>query len=145
MSNKKIDYEREVEKIQEANNVVLKDFEQWLLSQQLSNKVIKRHLDNASLYINDFLCHYEPQQCIEGTHQVDSFFSDWFLRKYSPSKTGVQEISASIKKFYQYLLTNNKITQESYDELAYDIKESKAEWLESVESYWNEPDFEFLD
>ena len=75
------DYEIKLEENTKRNEKYIKEYEKWLIEKNLTNKTIKKHLDNIDLYINDYLNYYDVIKVEEGIHSVYSFFKRWFIRK----------------------------------------------------------------
>ena len=126
-----------LEKIIEKNNLkYLRDFEVALTEEGLSDKTIRKHVENASFFINDFLNYYEPKTLDQGILELDYFFSEWFLRKAMwASKTAYKENMTSIKKFYKFLYKCKTISQEDYQDLEQIIKENKDKWMSLIEAF----------
>ncbi len=133
-----MNYEVEVEKNEKINEKYLDEFENWLKDKGLAKKTIRNHIENASLYINDFLVYYEVIPMEEGIYHIDSFLSDWFVRKCMWS-TGysVKRTAASIKKFYECMSDLGYIKQEEYKELCNELKENMDYYVDNVEEYNN--------
>lgn len=102
----------------------------------MSDKTIKKHVENIDFFINDFLTYYEPVQACEGIVKVNEFLGDWFIRKAMWStKTSILSNIASFKKFYQYMLSIKEINKEDLKFLKDTIRKEKEYWIEAVERY----------
>lgn len=55
-------WEKKVEENHKRNEKFIKEFESWLIQKNLAKKTIRKHLNNASLYINDYLNYYDQVQ-----------------------------------------------------------------------------------
>lgn len=133
-----LEYEQAVEKIREQNEQYLQLFYNDLVSRGLTDKTIRKHLDNVNFYINEFLCYYQPQTMEVGCYEIGSFLGDWFIRKAMWSNpTSIKSNCSSIKKFYQCMLLHGLITFKDLRELEDTIKEEKDEWIARVEEYNN--------
>ncbi len=131
-----INYEEKVHKIRKENAEYLQLFRDDLLKKGLTDKTIRKHINNIDFYINEFLNYYEPTVMEEGCYKVDEFLGDWFIRKAMWSnKTTIKENSASIKKFYKCMLDHHYIDVEDYKEVCSIIKEMKDVWIMNVEDY----------
>ncbi len=129
-------FEQECKMIREQNEKYLKLFERYLIDSGLSKKTVKNHVDNASLYINDFLLWEDAQQMEEGVNHLDYFFSYFFIRKCLWSTpASIKSTAASIKKFYKCMMLNGFIKNEDYDYLCDEIKSGMDEWVEECEEY----------
>lgn len=131
-----MDKER-LENILKENEKYLDEFEKWLMHQKISNKTIEGHLTHVDTFINDFLCHSEAYNVIEGLDRVRYFFDDWYPQREYMRRIGVNQYASSIKKFYSYMLEVGKIDQDDYDDLCLYIKEAKEMWIEVAETINN--------
>ena len=127
--------EREIEcdKIRAINKPLLQMFEKYLEESNLSKKTIKKHVDNADFYINDFLLHDELTPMEDGCFMADSFFDFFNSKCLWSSPSSVREMGASMKKFYKCMMEHGKISKEYYEELLGDIKEGMPYWIEESE------------
>ena len=132
-------YEKNLKKNNERNDKFLKIFENWLKKQKLVTKTIKKHLNNADLYINDYLNYYEVTNMEDGVGMVFSFLDDWFIRKCLwSSVASIKETAASIKKFYQCMSENGYVKSEDYKALCQEIKNNMDVFINSFIEYENE-------
>lgn len=132
------DYDIKVEKNRKRNEKYIKEFEKWLNNKGLVKKTIKKHLGNVELYLDNFLTYYDITKMEDGINEIDTFFSDWFIRKCMwSSKNSIKETAASIKKFYQCMSEHNYVNKEDYKILCEEIKDNMEFWLESLEEYDN--------
>ena len=130
------DYDKKLESNIKRNEKFLKAFEEWLNEQNLANKTIKKHLNNVSLYINDFLNYYDIKKMEEGVNFIYDFFDGWFIEKCLwASKSSLKTTSSSIKKFYKCMADKGYITEEDYKTLYCYIKENMDEFLEQIDAY----------
>lgn len=133
------DYEERVQKNIERNKKILDDFENWLKSSGLSDKTIKKHIDNVDLYINDYLNYYDIKAAEEGYLCINDYLGDWFIRKVSwSSEYSLKQNIASLKKFYSYLKERGMIEDSDYDYMIDTIKLQKAKWLRAVNKYYED-------
>ncbi len=132
-------YEVNVEKNTKRNKKFLKIFESWLNKQKLTQRTIKKHLDNAQLYIDDYLNYYEATKMEDGVKMVYSFLDDWFIRKCLWSSiNSIKETGASIKKFYQCMNENGYVNDDDYNFLCREIKDNMEEFIASFIEYEEE-------
>lgn len=130
------DYEKEVEKMNKRNEVFLKEFKKWLTKKGLKEKTINNHASNADLYINDYLNYYDVTKMEDGTHMIDAFLGDWFIRKCLWSTAySIKTTAASIKKFYQCMCELEFVPKEDYEFLCETIKSEMENWIEEAEDY----------
>lgn len=109
-------YEIKLEQNKKRNEKYLKEFESWLNNKWLVKKTIRKHLSNTELYLDSFLTYYDITKMEDGINEIDTFFSDWFIRKcMCSSKNSIKETAASIKKFYQCVSEHNYVSKEDYE------------------------------
>lgn len=137
-----MDYDVEYEKMMSRNHKFLEIFYNDLYEKGLTQKTLKKHLNNVSFYINDFLNYYEITDMKEGCYKIDEFLGSWFIKKAMWSnKTAIKENGASIKKFYKCMLDHKFIDEKSFNVLCRTIKEMMPQWIEKVEEYNHFEDF----
>ena len=56
------EWEKKVEENHKRNERFIKEFEKWLKDKELALKTIRKHVNNASLYINDYLNYYDAEE-----------------------------------------------------------------------------------
>lgn len=129
-------YEKECDKIREANNEYLDLFEANLQSNDLSAKTIRKHISNVYFYINEYILREEPRPMEDGTGMIDMFLGYFFIRKCMWSTPGtIKSTASSIKKFYKCMLDHNKIDKSNYDYLCSEIKENMEQWQADCAMY----------
>jgi intergrase/recombinase len=127
---------KEKEKQQQKNEKLLQEFKDWLEAKGLSDKTVKKHVENIDFYINEYLTYYEVQGPEENVYEIASFLGDWFVRKAMwASKTAIKDYCAGFKKFYKFLEEKEMITEADYKELLSIIKERKSDWLQTISRY----------
>lgn len=100
------EYKRACERIREDNTVYLEIFRKSLVGAGLSVKTITRHVDNVDFYLNVYLLAHDASPMPEGVDSVGPFLGDWFIRKCTwSSPTSIKQYAASLKKFYQCMLS----------------------------------------
>ena len=135
-------YEKDSQKIREQNAILLKDFASCLEEKSLSAKTIKKHCSNVEFYINEFLLHEEYIEAADGAENIGEFLGFWFIRKAMwASPAAIKVNASSLKKFYQFMLENGKISKESLDVLNQTIKKNMPEWIATMKRY-DDPDIE---
>jgi site-specific recombinase XerD len=135
-------YEIDSQKIRKGNAILLKDFASYLEEKSLSAATIKKHCSNVEFFINEFLLHEENIEAADGTEDIGEFLGFWFIRKAMwASPAAIKENASSLKKFYQFMLENGKISRESFDALKQEIKEDMPEWVATMKRY-DDPDIE---
>jgi len=135
MTDNLLTYKEKQNEIFSANEMHLMGFVKWLENKGLSPKTIKTHATNVEFYINDYLgC--DLMDVTKGCHRIDRFLGNWFIRKAAWSSCAhIKSYASSFKKFYAYLLEENTIDQEDYDDLCETIKERMQDWLNAMKRY----------
>ena len=129
-------YEIKLEKNEKRNKKFIQVFEFWLNEKGLVQKTIKKHTSNIDLYLNNFLTYSDINKMEDGINEIDSFLGDWFIRKCMwSSKSSIKENASSIKKFYQCMKEKGYVTEEDYNSLCEEIKDSMECWLEFMADY----------
>lgn len=80
-------YEKECEEIRAENAKLLDLFQSALEAKGLSERTIRRHVDNADLYINDYMLREDAVHMEDGLGYLDSFFY-FFIHKCMWSTPG---------------------------------------------------------
>lgn len=128
--------EKEVDKIQKDNGILLKDFDSWLVKKGLSKKTIDNHVKNIDFFINDFLLHTDPVPAKEGSSNISMFLGYWLIKKAMwASPAVIKEYAASLKKFYTFLLEMGEITEKDLKEMNQTIKEEMPNWIATMDRY----------
>jgi site-specific recombinase XerD len=130
------DFEAEIEKIQKENKVLLEKFATWLKEAGLSKKTITRHVSNIDFYINEFLVYEEPQWPEDGLIHIGYFLGYWFIKKAMwSSVAAIKANAASLKKFYAFMLEEDMIENEEFENLKKTIREEMPEWTATMRRY----------
>ena len=138
-----MDYEKKFEDNIKRNEKYLKEFKKWLTEKGLADKTISKHLNNARLFIDDYLSHYEITKAEDGLSDVFSFLNGWFIEKCIWStRNSLKDTAASLKKFYQYMSENNYVDSSHYKKTFDFVKYNMDELLESVDKYNNFDDYD---
>jgi len=139
------DYEKQCKILRKENQVLLDEFSAWLESKGLKPKTVRKHCDNVSFFINDFLLYSEVIRAVDGANHVGMFLSYWFIKKAMwASPESIRSNAASLKKFYGYLFEKGKIAKDSLDDLKELIKEDMPDWIATLERY-DDPDIEDME
>ena len=132
------DLEKKVERNVKRNEKFISEFENLLNEKGLAKKTIRKHVNNASLYINDYLNYYDVIKMEEGVHYVHGFLDGWFIEKCLwSSKNSIKETAASIKKLYECMSEKVYLKQEEYKKLCREIKDNMDEYLEQMDALDN--------
>lgn len=139
-------WEKKVEENHKRNEKFIEEFESWLTQKDLAKKTIRKHLNNASLYINDYLNYDDASTMEDGVHYVHGFLDGWFIEKCLwSSRNSLKETAASIKKFYQCMSEKGYVNENDYNELSSFIKENMDEFLEQMDSFENGAYYDMFD
>jgi len=131
-------WEKQVAEAKKSNKELLVGFEKWLKEKSLKPNTISNHVGNIDFYADAFLLRYDVILAENGALEIGMFLGDYFIRKVMwASKYTIQENIASLKKFYTFLNEIGKTSDNDLKAMKQLIKEEKSEWLEEVESYWN--------
>ena len=92
---------------------------------ELSDKVVKRHNDNANLYVQELLVYRSYQPDLNELDFLTLFLNGYIVDKgIVQSQTGVQQMGTSLKKYYRFLADAHKITASQHKEIKDVIGES---------------------
>ena len=132
------DWEKNVEENHKKNKKYIEEFEDWLKDKGLAKKTIRKHVNNASLYIDDYLNYYDAETMEDGVHFVNGFLDGWFIEKCLwSSRTSLKETAASIKKFYEFMNEKEYVAKEDYKNLCKEIKDNINQYLEQMDAFDN--------
>lgn len=133
------DYEKECELIRKQNSVLIKKFSQWMKDKNLSDKTIDKHCKNINFYIDEYLLYSDACPASQGVYAIGMYLGDWFIRKAMwANEASIKSNATSIKKFYEFMLSNNEIDTEMFDELKDDIKQNLPKWVDTIRKYDDE-------
>ena len=145
-------YEDIVKAIHRRNESLIYNFAGKLKREGLSEKTIKKHVDNVSFFLNEYVAYQDISEneneitlcnAEEGIDLIDDFLGNWFIRKAMWSdESSIKSNITSIKKFYKFMQSLNLISKDDLKYLEKEIKENKNRWIETVNRY-NNPDEEF--
>ena len=113
------------------NEKLIIQFEEYLTSQNLSPKTIKKHCNNIDFYLNTYSIREEIVKPAKAIYFLDDYFG-YFM----PHKTMFGSVSdtksqiTSLKKFYKYLLDINIIPKNDYNDMLENIKVNKQDWFD---------------
>lgn len=131
------EYDEKIEYIEKENTELLEVFKAEI--SDLSKKMIKIHLNNVNFYINEFLPYRDfdtkgPYTAGEGVNYIQEFILYECIEKYIiTSKDAVNNMCASLKKFYEFMYDENKITKEQLKKVKFTIKDNREIWLDEMD------------
>lgn len=129
-------YLKACEQIRTENEALLSEFQEWLLNQGLSSKVVKKHIDNIDFYLNEYLLYEDAVKAAEGAGRIDMYLSYWFIKKASwASPSLIRSSAASLKKFYTFMREKGLIGEEALKDVKDTIKENMSDWVATVDRY----------
>ncbi len=138
-------YDEECKRIRKENKKLISDFKTWLSAKGLSQKTIDNHTSNMDFYINEFLLYEDAIEAKDGAGEIGLFLGYWFIKKAMwANKSAIKGNAASLKKFYQYLYEDGKVSEETFSAMKESIKEDMPEWLATMERY-DDPDIEDME
>ena len=101
------------EKIEKQHEELLNIFKEDLSN--LSDKTIKKHIQNVDFFINEYLLNRNNANYEEVNNEVDLFFRDFFIRKCMwSSPNSIKETAARFKKFYKSMMNHDKFKKDDY-------------------------------
>ncbi len=131
-----MDYELKIEQNRKRNEKFIKEFESWLTQKDLVKKTIRKHLNNVSLYINDYLNYYDVEKMEDGIYSIYGFLDGWFIEKCLwSSRNSLKETASSIKKFYQCMSELGYVAVDDYKKLCREIKDNMDEFLAQMDAF----------
>ena len=138
-------YEKDCARIRQDNEVLLKDFANWLSDKKMSPKTIAKHCRNLDFYLNVFLLYEEAIDAADGIYEISDFLGYWFIKKAMwASKASIKGNATSIKKFYEFMLEKGNVDKEDFIELKEEIKNSMQDWLDTLDRY-DDPEIEDME
>lgn len=130
-------FEKNENENRKRNKKYIKEFNDWLKDNSLSEKNIKKHINNIDLFINEYLNYYEITKMEDGIKEVDSFLDSWFIEKCLATKSSLKEEITSLKKFYKCMSEKNYVNEIDYKSMCEEIKENMEIYLEQLNAYEN--------
>ena len=134
------EYEKKVRELQAENAEIFASFRAALVEKGLAKPTIRRHVENAEFFLDDYLAETEGVSAVEGIDHVPSFLGFWFIRKAMwASETAIRQYAATFKKLYAHLAEQGRVSVDDVAHLKSVIKEELPEWVETVQRY-DDPD-----
>lgn len=129
-------WEKDCNVIKKQNEKLIQEFEEWLKKEGLAKSTIKKHIFNVDFYINDYLLYDDAVSAKNGSGMIGMFLGYWFIKKAMwANADSIKQNSASLKKFYSFMLKKNEIEVVDFEELTTTIKESMSEWQDAMKRY----------
>jgi site-specific recombinase XerD len=123
--------------IREQNKQLINEFEKHLQQSGISKKTVKSQTQDLDFF-TEYLVYYEPLEKLSktDTSDVSDFLDDFFPRKALwANQTSVKQYITVFKKFFKWMIAIELMKEEEYEVLLDEIKESKEEWLSSVDDF----------
>lgn len=123
------------EEIEKRNDEYLEEFENDLRKDFLTDKTVKNHVSNVSLYLNEYLllsCDELMQAGCDEEH-LDDFFGYFLARKSGFSKDMLKQMVASVKKFYKCMDKLGYIQEGECKKLLDHVKENLEIWQDACD------------
>lgn len=137
-------YEIKLEKNLKKNEKFLEIFHIWLQLKKLNKRIINNHIENAKLYINNYLNYHEVTRMEDGVNMVYDFFNDWYIRKcWWASESNLKKEANSIKMFYECMSQSGNINILEFNKLCKTIDENMDRFIRTL-IYINEYEGEFF-
>lgn len=132
-----MDYDQWVEAMEKANRSVLKEFEKSLIDQSLSDKTIRKHVDNIDLFVNMYQTSYSYcGTMFDGWNDFDDFIGYWFVRKCLwSSVSAIRGLVASLRKFYLFLAKTNYVTEEERAQANLILDDGMEKWIDELHEF----------
>lgn len=130
--------EEKIKKYGKENEKLIEGFETYLEEKKLAPKTIKKHVRNASFYINDYVLEHHSASAAEAIAPVylDDFFDWFFIRKCMwSSPATIKENASSIRKFYTFMYEKGHVEKQAYEDMKFHLKESVPEYCEDCQIY----------
>ena len=125
-------------KNEKRNELFINEFEKWLKNKQLTDKTIRKHINNMDFYLNYYLTYYDIIKMEDGANGIYDFLDDFFIRKCMwSSENSIKDTASSIKKFYQCMSELNYVDSDTYKFVCNVIKDNMEIFLESYNDYMN--------
>jgi hypothetical protein len=79
----------------------------------------------------------------EGWAAIGWFLGDWFIRKAMwASETSIKGNATSLKKFYAFMLQQERVDAAALEQLKQEIRDGMPVWLERLRRYHDPEQFE---
>lgn len=130
------EYVVRIKGLKTRNDAYIEEFEKSMRMAGLSDATVRRHVDNVEFFLNFYAADRYEVDAEGAADYIGAFLGDYFIYKcmWSSVKTLKQNIT-SIKKFYQFMASEDLVPQETYKRLCDTIKDEKDEWIGRMEEY----------
>ena len=126
-------FKRDVKRIKKENLEMFQEFAGYLVNHDFEGDLIKSHVANMDVYLNQFLVYFDPGDATEvqdGLTLVDEFFEEWLPEQNDEITTTTADFLESIGLFYKWLSEETGVIDESdFEEFVEFINYRKDSWL----------------
>ncbi|MGB7365716.1 DUF6933 domain-containing protein [Carnobacterium jeotgali] len=125
-------WETHIEASIKNNEKLLAAFKEYTIAVKgLSEKTVKRHLENLYYYLDIYLIEYEQATPVNSTEAAGNFLSSFFVEKnLASSSASLKQCGSSLKKLYQFLYEAGEISKNNLAEVNESIKVGVQEGVE---------------
>jgi len=125
-------FKRDVNRIKKANIEMFQEFAGYLVNHDFEGDLIKSHIANVEIYLNQFLVYFDPADATEAQHGIpmlDEFFEEWLPRN-NKATTSVADFLESIGLFYKWAAEETGlIDEDEFEGLIEFVNYRKDSWL----------------
>ena len=125
-------FKRDVKRIKKENLEMFQEFAGYLVNHDFEGDLIKSHVANMDVYLNQFLVYSDPADATEaqyGIPMLDEFFEDWLPRN-NETMTPVADFLESIGLFYKWAAEETGlIDEDEFEGLIEFVNYRKDSWL----------------
>lgn len=128
-------WETHIEASIKNNEKLLAAFKEYTIAVKgLSEKTLKRHMENLGYYLNIYLIEYEQATPVNSTEAAGNFLSSFFVEKnLASSSASLKQCGSSLKKLYQFLCEAGEISKTDLTEINESIKLGVQEGVEYLD------------
>ncbi|WP_412989358.1 DUF6933 domain-containing protein [Pediococcus siamensis] len=134
-------YDQFIKEVQTNNKLLLESFRKYLTeSEGLSKKVVNRHVNQATIFINEFLLYHAMKTPLGFYDEVDDYLGYWFPEKVAYTIADIKSSATSIKKLLKFMVMAGEIEQSDAVEikmLISDGVEIGSDFLQSSHDFYD--------
>lgn len=122
-------WETHIEASIKNNEKMLAAFKEYMITVKgLSEKTVKRHIEQLDFYLTIYLTEYEQATPMNSTDAAGNFLGDFFVRKnLMSSHTSLKQNGSALKKLYQFLYEAGEISKIDLTEINESIRTGTQE------------------
>lgn len=126
-------FQSDVKRIKKENTEMFHEFAGYLVNHDFEGDLIKSHVANIEIYLNQFLVYFDPADATEaqyGISMIDEFFDEWLPNRNDEITTSAADFLESIGLFYKWLVEETSMIEEDeFEELIEFVNYRKDSWL----------------